>query len=63
MTRVLTIFASSASACLFSIVLGVGIMLTVANQDPSNLSGILLRHAAGGTLLLAPAVAQRWRDE
>lgn len=63
MTRVLTAFASSMPASLFSIAAGVTIMLTVARQDASDVGGILLRHVAGGVLLLAPAVVQRWRCE
>lgn len=62
MTRVLTAFASSAPACLCSIVVGVGIMLSVANLDLKNIGGIALRHGVGGVCLLAPAVAQRWRE-
>lgn len=49
-------------ACLFSIAFGVAVMLSVANVDPSYLFTILVRELVGGVCLLAPAVAQRWRD-
>lgn len=62
MTRVLAYFASSVPACSLSIALGVGIMLSVANLDPSDILGLLARQSAGGICLLAPAVAQRWRQ-
>lgn len=62
MTRVLASLANSPSACLFSIALGVIVMLSVTNVDPTNLTGILGRQAAGGIFLLAPALAFRIND-
>ena len=62
MTKVLGRFANSPAACTFSISLGVGVMLSVAYLDPSQTSAIALRHAVGAIFLLAPSVAQRWRD-
>jgi hypothetical protein len=38
-------------------------MLSVAYLDPSDTLAITLRNAVGAVFLLAPALAQRFRDE
>lgn len=63
MLKVLSNFASSPVACSFSIAFGIGAMLSIANIDPTDTARIAFRQAIGGLLLLAPSVAQRFRDE
>ncbi len=63
MTKVLAKIFRSPAICSLSISFGIGVMLSVAFLDPSDSSQIVLRHTIGGFCLLAPGIAQRFRDE
>jgi hypothetical protein len=60
MSKVLGIIAKSPFACSFSIALGVGILLSVAYLDPTDIAAIQVRQVAGGVFVLLPGISQRF---